>query len=104
MRVIPFGSQILSKCNRGDVVFLPRIRLVTSEVNLPFVLNSSQFPLIPAYTMTINKSQGKLSIMLEFTSISLPFHMESSVLYFQGLGIQITLKFTQRHLKYKENY
>ncbi|GBO35437.1 hypothetical protein AVEN_19820-1, partial [Araneus ventricosus] len=28
-------------------------------MNLPFVLNRRQLPLIPAYTMTINKSQGK---------------------------------------------
>ncbi|GBM21500.1 Cyclic nucleotide-gated olfactory channel [Araneus ventricosus] len=35
------------------------IKLATSDVNLPFVLNRRQFPLIPAYTMTINKSQGQ---------------------------------------------
>ncbi|GBN34926.1 hypothetical protein AVEN_54454-1 [Araneus ventricosus] len=33
------------------------MKLATSDVNLPFVLNRSQFPLIPAYTVTINKSQ-----------------------------------------------
>ncbi|GBO38324.1 hypothetical protein AVEN_57799-1 [Araneus ventricosus] len=59
MRVIKFGHQIVSECNRGDVVFLPRIKLATSDVNLPFVLNRCQFPLIPACTMTINKSQGQ---------------------------------------------
>ncbi|GBN86434.1 hypothetical protein AVEN_38087-1 [Araneus ventricosus] len=59
MRVIQFGRQIVSECNRGDVVFLPRIKLATSDVNLPFVLNRRQFPLIPAYTMTIKKSQGQ---------------------------------------------
>ncbi|GBL88832.1 hypothetical protein AVEN_157446-1 [Araneus ventricosus] len=59
MRVIQFGRQIVSECNRGVVVFLPRIKLATSDVNLPFVLNRSQFPLIPAYTMTINKTQGQ---------------------------------------------
>ncbi|GBN04229.1 hypothetical protein AVEN_190689-1 [Araneus ventricosus] len=59
MRVIYFGRQIVSECNSGDVVFLPRIKLATSDVNLPFVLNRRQFPLIPAYTMTINKSLGQ---------------------------------------------
>ncbi|GBM91053.1 hypothetical protein AVEN_147511-1 [Araneus ventricosus] len=44
---------------QGDVVFLPRIKLAASEMNLPFVLNRRQFPLIPAYTMTIKKSQGQ---------------------------------------------
>ncbi|GBM93794.1 hypothetical protein AVEN_244601-1 [Araneus ventricosus] len=52
MRVMKFGCQIVSECNRGDVVFLPRIKLATSDVNLPFVLNRRQFPLIPACTMT----------------------------------------------------
>ncbi|GBO44018.1 hypothetical protein AVEN_269206-1 [Araneus ventricosus] len=42
-----------------DVVFLPRIKLATSDVNLPFVLNRHQFPLFPAYTVTINKSHGQ---------------------------------------------
>ncbi|GBM34189.1 hypothetical protein AVEN_175271-1 [Araneus ventricosus] len=55
--MIYFGHQIVSECNRGDVVFLPRIKLAASDMNLPFVLNRRQFPLIPAYTMTINKSQ-----------------------------------------------
>ncbi|GBO20953.1 hypothetical protein AVEN_109677-1 [Araneus ventricosus] len=59
MRVIEFGRQIVSECNRGDVVFLSRIKLATSDVNPQFVLNRRQFPLIPAYTMTTNKSQGQ---------------------------------------------
>ncbi|GBO19371.1 hypothetical protein AVEN_127283-1 [Araneus ventricosus] len=59
MRVIQFECQIVSECNRGDVVFLPRIKLATSDVYLPFVLNRRQFPLIPAYTMIITKSQGQ---------------------------------------------
>ncbi|GBN34785.1 hypothetical protein AVEN_212193-1 [Araneus ventricosus] len=46
MRVIKFGRQIVSECNSGDVVFLPRIKLATSDVNLPFVLNRRQFSLI----------------------------------------------------------
>ncbi|GBO41690.1 hypothetical protein AVEN_53694-1 [Araneus ventricosus] len=59
MHVILFGHQVVFECNRRDVVFLPRIKLATSDVNLPFVLNRRQFLLIPAYTMTINKSQAK---------------------------------------------
>ncbi|GBM17534.1 hypothetical protein AVEN_121433-1 [Araneus ventricosus] len=35
------------------------MKLDTSDANLPFVLNRCQFPLIPVYTMTINKSQGQ---------------------------------------------
>ncbi|GBM49541.1 hypothetical protein AVEN_108777-1 [Araneus ventricosus] len=59
MHVILFRRQIVSECNRGDVVFLPGIKLATGDVNLPFVLNRRQFPLIPACVMTINKSQGQ---------------------------------------------
>ncbi|GBO01213.1 hypothetical protein AVEN_44938-1 [Araneus ventricosus] len=59
----PFGEPgwqrnwrlIVSKYNGGVVVFLPRIKLAISDVNLPFVLKRRQFQLIPAYTMTINK-------------------------------------------------
>ncbi|GBN26630.1 hypothetical protein AVEN_246211-1, partial [Araneus ventricosus] len=32
---------------------------MNDHVNLPFALNRRQFPLIPAYTRTINKSQGQ---------------------------------------------
>ncbi|GBM24939.1 hypothetical protein AVEN_23469-1 [Araneus ventricosus] len=53
------NSKIVSECNRGGVAFLPRIELAQSNVNLPFVLKRRQFPLIPAYAMTINKSQGQ---------------------------------------------
>ncbi|GBN32366.1 hypothetical protein AVEN_136792-1 [Araneus ventricosus] len=130
---------MVSECNRGDVVFLPRIELAPSDVNLPFVLKHRQFPLIPAYAMTINKSQGQtfdhVRIYLDPCFISIKFHayppnrqaaalapssgvycgamlyyvmclsfrINSSMLHFRGLGTPITLKFTQRHLKYKEN-
>src|SRR5277367_1607241 len=52
-------AEIVSECNRGDIVFIPRIDLAPSDVNLPFVLKRRQFPIIPAYAMTINKSQGQ---------------------------------------------
>ncbi|GBN49794.1 hypothetical protein AVEN_256833-1 [Araneus ventricosus] len=51
--------KIVSECNRGGVVFLPRIELAPSDVNIPFALKRRQFPLIPAYAMTISKSQGQ---------------------------------------------
>ncbi|GBN04685.1 hypothetical protein AVEN_31104-1 [Araneus ventricosus] len=53
------STKIVSECNPGGVVFLTRIELGSSDVNLPFVLKRRQFPLIPAYAMTINKSQGQ---------------------------------------------
>ncbi|GBN13943.1 hypothetical protein AVEN_152816-1 [Araneus ventricosus] len=53
------SGKIVSECNPGAVVILTRIELAPSDVNLPFVLKRRQFPLIPAYAMTINKSQGQ---------------------------------------------
>ncbi|GBM58772.1 hypothetical protein AVEN_179324-1 [Araneus ventricosus] len=53
------SAKIVSGCNPGGVVFLTRIELAPSDVNLPFVLNRRQFSLIPPYAMTIYKSQGQ---------------------------------------------
>ncbi|GBN30866.1 hypothetical protein AVEN_47677-1 [Araneus ventricosus] len=53
------SAKIVSECNPGGVVFLTRIELSPIDVNLPFVLKRRQFPLIPAYARTINKSQGQ---------------------------------------------
>ncbi|GBO36969.1 hypothetical protein AVEN_41248-1 [Araneus ventricosus] len=68
------SAKIVSECNRGDVVFLPRIELAPSDVNLPLVLKRRQFPLIPAYTMTIFKSQeqalGHVGIYLDEPAFS----------------------------------
>ncbi len=52
-------AKIISECNRGDIVFIPRIDLAPSDTTLPFVLRRRQFPIIPAYAITINKSQGQ---------------------------------------------
>lgn len=52
-------AEIISECNRGDIVFLPRIDLAPSDTTLPFVLKQRQFPVTPAYAITINKSQGQ---------------------------------------------
>jgi ATP-dependent DNA helicase PIF1 len=52
-------AEIISECNRGDVVFVPRIDLMPTDTTLPFVLRRRQFPIIPAYAITINKSQGQ---------------------------------------------
>ncbi|XP_063797542.1 ATP-dependent DNA helicase pif1-like [Pseudophryne corroboree] len=51
--------RILSECNHGDEVFIPRIDLATSDTTLPFILRRRQFPITPAYAITINKSQGQ---------------------------------------------
>jgi len=39
--------------------FLPRITLTPSNMMFPFVLRRRQFPVQPAFAMTINKAQGQ---------------------------------------------
>lgn len=52
-------AKILTECSRGAFVFIPRIDLAPSDTTLPFILKRRQFPVIPAYAITINKSQGQ---------------------------------------------
>jgi len=52
-------SRIISECNFGDIVVIPRIILTQTDSNLPFVLKRRQFPVIPAFCVTLNKSQGQ---------------------------------------------
>ncbi|KAG2197507.1 hypothetical protein INT47_007116 [Mucor saturninus] len=55
--------------NAGTFVLIPRIVLISSDnANLPFTLRRRQFPVQPAFGMTINKSQGQT---LSFAAICL---------------------------------
>jgi hypothetical protein len=40
-------------------IFIPRIDLAPSDINLPFTLKRRQFPARLGFAMTINKSQGQ---------------------------------------------
>ncbi|KAM0840853.1 hypothetical protein ACQ4PT_059380 [Festuca glaucescens] len=51
--VIMTGSHI------GDVVYIPRIELISNKTKWPFLLKRRQFPVRVCYAMTINKSQGQ---------------------------------------------
>jgi len=53
--------RIISKDKRfrGKVVLIPRIRLSPNAETLPVLLKRLQFPVRPAFAMTINKSQGQ---------------------------------------------
>ena len=53
-------AEILSECNQGETVCIPRIDLAPNDATLPFVLKRRQFPIIPAYSMMINKSLGQI--------------------------------------------
>ncbi|KII68452.1 ATP-dependent DNA helicase PIF1 [Thelohanellus kitauei] len=52
-------AKIISECNRGDSVLIPRIDLAPTETTLNFTLKRRQFPVVPAYAITINKAQGQ---------------------------------------------
>ena len=43
----------------GEIVYIPRITLYSKDNDLPFKLCRRQFPVVPAFAMTINKSQGQ---------------------------------------------
>ena len=55
--------------HRGNRVFIPRIVMIPSETDFPFVLRRKQFPIRPAFCITINKGQGQ---SLESVGIFLP--------------------------------
>lgn len=53
-------AEIITGENIGKRVFIPKIKSSTNESsNFPFILHRKQFPLILAFCMTINKSQGQ---------------------------------------------
>lgn len=52
-------AEIVSECNKGYKIMIPRIKLQPSNTNLPFILSRCQFPIIPECAMTIKKAQGQ---------------------------------------------
>lgn len=52
-------TKIISEKNRGAIYFLFPMDLTSDDGSLPCRMLRRQFPIIPAYAMTINKSQGQ---------------------------------------------
>jgi hypothetical protein len=44
---------------KGQVVCIPRLGITPSDTNMPLTLRRLQFPVRPAFAMTVNKSQGQ---------------------------------------------
>ena len=61
--------EILVGQSKGKIFLLPRIDIIPTDTDYPFELCRRQFPIIPAFSMTINRSQGqsfnKVGIYLE---------------------------------------
>ena len=61
-------ARILTGNNEGSIATIPRINLQPNQSKFSFKMIRSQFPIMPAFAMTINKSQGqsfsKVSISL----------------------------------------
>ncbi|KAH0603160.1 uncharacterized protein H6S33_008164 [Morchella sextelata] len=51
--------RILGGDNDGQVKIIPRIKLSTTEGELPFILTRKQFPVRLCFAMTVNKTQGQ---------------------------------------------
>lgn len=60
---------IVGGAHAGKRCFLPRIAMSPSQNLLPFTLTRRQFPVRPAFAMTINKAQGQT---LERVGVDLP--------------------------------
>jgi ATP-dependent DNA helicase PIF1 len=53
------GAQIVTGSNIGDVVYIPRMKLLPSDANVAVSFQRRQFPLCVCFAMSINKSQGQ---------------------------------------------
>jgi ATP-dependent DNA helicase PIF1 len=53
------GGKIVSGNNDGDVVYIPRMRLLPSDANVSISSQRRQFPMCVCFAMSINKSQGQ---------------------------------------------
>lgn len=54
-------AEIITCSKKGSIFFIPRIILDTDEhTTLPFILYRRQFPIILAFSMTINNSKCQI--------------------------------------------
>ena len=51
--------KVLTGPMKRKSIYLPQMSLIPSDTRLPFPFQRKQFPIIPSFAMTINKSQGQ---------------------------------------------
>jgi ATP-dependent DNA helicase PIF1 len=66
------GAKIVTGNNIGDVVYIPRMKLLPSDANVSISFQRLQFPLCVCFAMSINKSQGQT---LGHVGLYLPRHV-----------------------------
>ena len=52
-------ARILGGEFNGQLCLIPRIKLTTTETDLPYILSRRQYPIRLCFAMTVNKSQGQ---------------------------------------------
>ena len=52
-------AKIVNGSHVGKMVLIPWIKLISNDSTYPFHLTRGQFPVRPAFAMTINKAQGQ---------------------------------------------
>ena len=58
--------KILTESKQNDFVYIPRIDLVPSDIQLPFILRRKQLPFNTTYPVTINTLRDIRVSMLEY--------------------------------------
>ena len=59
IRTTVIRAELLTGTHRGSMVFIPRISLSPSDGSAAIQFSRYQFPIRPAFAMTINKAQGQ---------------------------------------------
>lgn len=85
-------AQIISESHHGDVHFLPMMELISDDNRLPCSMSRLQFPVIPAYAMTINKSQGQ-------TFDRVGIYLNNAVFAHGQLYVALSRATSKKHLK-----
>ena len=95
-------AEIVTGCSIGKVVFIPRINSNLSDTALPFNFGRRQFPLRPAFGMTINKAQGQTLRMAGLYWPTHPFSHGQLYVAKTRLGGKCALRMVVKYGKVKD--